>query len=49
MRGLSARASDRILKVARAIADPDSPEMIRPGHLPEAISYRNPGRESRAR
>ena len=39
--GMSARAYDRILKVARTVADLDNSKMIEKNHIFTAISFRS--------
>ncbi|MBQ3587160.1 MAG: hypothetical protein II977_01200 [Oscillospiraceae bacterium] len=42
---LSARSYDKVLKVARTIADLDGQEMINEMHILEAVQYRDMDRE----
>jgi magnesium chelatase family protein len=38
--GLSARAHDKVLRVARTVADLDAADTINAAHVSEAINYR---------
>ncbi len=39
--GLSARVHDKVLRVARTIADLEGQEDIKPQHIVEAVGYRS--------
>ena len=43
---MAARAYDRILKVARTIADLEECDHIHPSHVAEAVNYRHLDREA---